>query len=572
MPVPIHRKLRALSFKWIYALTFAVSVIITGSFLCPASAGYHPHHSFIANGSWRFSNFSTSELEPETYFAAFNFRLIDYLNPITAIIYVAGKDLADGGNCFGMCILANKGESSNGTVSTRFSGNLSEDFFSNHPNRNNNLDLDINTYHWQQYSTEFLLRWRLGIRESAQQNAARMDEDVAAGRYGVITIYHGGRGHALIPLHVGGTTENIDVVVYDPNLPRNESSGNTLVINRTTGDWRYHTAWNATAGWHDTWTGSDSEISYVTYTGSPGWTGLVNDPLDLIVIAGKNTHVEQVTDQRGRKLYKRLPARGLDDVDFSENGLGLDVIPWVPLKAQNPGAISPSGPRAVLPQRPTAPLPVGITASPHTQAMNVFKTMSDRYASAYEGDSKIFFVLNKNLTLNFDVTPRAKKGIKTLKHNAPTMARPVPPYARRSVSRADKIESLNLVVGNRLNTVEIKFTPDNSGDVIKPRTTIQVRDPSLKIQMSARSEASMAAELTISNINLKKHEVRFESTESLPVRDSSKTIVRRSKSGRYRISGPRLSTTAKIIQRESIRQDGLVRRLPPIKARTREFR
>ena len=134
-----------------------------------------------------------------------------------------------------------------------------------------------------------------------------MASDIDEGKYGVLCINSGGAGHALVPIAVTRTSENIDVVVYDCNLPLGDVRPNTLVINRSSGTWRYHRDWSESAGWHDTWTGGSSGISYVSFSNSPGWRNLLNDPIDLILIMGQDTEVEQITDQQGRKLY-RAPA------------------------------------------------------------------------------------------------------------------------------------------------------------------------------------------------------------------------------------------------------------------------
>ena len=561
MKIPTQHKFRVKSFKLMQVLAITLLLTVGSQLPIPADAGFHPHHSFMANGSWRFDNFSTRELTPDTYFAAFSFKWYDYLNPVTAILYVAGKDLADEGNCFGMTALASKGESSDGTIPTRFSSSLTEDFFSNYPDRNTEISLDINTYQWQQWSTAFLVQWRASVRESLERTVDRISEDIAAGQYGVMTIYDTGLGHALIPLHVGGTDENTDIVVYDPNLPLNETSGNTLVINRATGNWRYHRDWSSSGGWHDTWTGSDEDLSYVTYTGGPAWTGLINDPVDLIVISGKNTDIEQVTDQDGRKLFKRVPARGQQDVDYSATGLGGDVIPWIPLKAQKDDATKSSSLRnsdAGQPHTPEAPTPKRMIVSQHpmTQAMKAFKTMTERYAAEYEADSKIFFVLNQNLKLRFDLAAMLKQG---------SQVKGQPPISRSITQQGN---TLNLVAGNRTRTVQFKFSPRKTGGSIKPSATFPVGDPASNIRIQTRSSASMQTDLSITDIEKNTHEVNIENLQALPVKGNSRTIVRRTKTGRYEISGAGLKLE-KTIKRERLGKDGIVRELEPIIAKVR---
>jgi hypothetical protein len=481
-----------------------------------ATAQVHPHHSFMPNGSWQFRNFSTPRMEGDTFLAAFDLHWYDYLNPITPIMYLAGRDMADGGNCFGMVALAAEGERSRGTVSTRFSGRLTENFWSNYPTRNGHLDQDINTYHWRQLSSRFVTRWLVGIVESAQRNAERAGRDIEQGTYGLLCINMNGRGHALVPIQVGGTSENIDVVCYDPNLPLDETRPNTLVINRSTGNWRYHRAWSPSAGWHDTWTGGTTGISYVSYDGGPGWKNLLNDPLDLVF--GQDTTVKQITDQNGRKLFKRAPPRGLEDVDFSENGLGSDVVRWIPITQQAAGSRRDA---------------TASQAQVDSRFAALSKAMTNRYASDYGDASEIYFVLNDRLILHIDMESRGQQ------------------------------KELRMAAGHPLGTTEYVLVPERPGTSIQARATIQVRNPATNIVLASTSRAALSASVIFANLDDAKQQVTFETAAKLPITTGSTTTVSRMPQGSFRIEGRGLQGRTEIV-REVIGQDARLRKLAPV--------
>lgn len=499
--------------RWIrFTQTFSVALLV-GIFAAQASAQYHPHHSFMPNGSWQFRNFSTARMSGDTFQEAFDLKWYDYLNPITPIMYLAGRDMADGGNCFGMCALAAAGERTSGTLGTAFSGSLREDFWSNYRTRNSNLDLDINTYHWRQLSSEFVTRWLGGIADSAPRCAEKAREDIEAGRYGILCINMDGMGHALIPLQVGGTSENIDIVVYDPNLPLDETHASTLVINRRTEQWRYNLAWSTADGWNRTWTGGRTGISYVTYTGSSGWKDLLNSPLDLVF--GNNTAVEQITDQSGRRLYKRSPPRGPEDIDFSERGLGQEVVPWYPImqKGKSPAATSA--------QRKSDPL-----------SMKIQSAMHRRYEADYGRDSQIYFVRNPKLTLHIDVAA-----------------------GRRS-------KELRMAMGDRSGTVEVAFAPEKISGPLKARTTIPVAQPN-RLTLTTSGNTPLRASVRLASV-VRGQQVNFESVADVPVRKGASTTVMRSGPGKIALRAPGLKPTQ--VQREQIGQDARVRSLAPVAA------
>ena len=287
--------------------------------------------NFRCQAGWAFQNFNTARLSLSSFTDAFDFGILDYLDPATGIVFLATRDnLASGGNCVGMSLTAVVGEDQ------FVMDDVHEDFWQNYKNPlvpTPKITKDINTAHWEQLSVAFLHSYLANVGKSPAENAALVEADLTKQdyNYGLISIAHGGEGHVLVPLKVSHSGSEILIDVYDSNRPcgsvPDEATYPQLIIN---GD-----NWSFLMANGSNWSGStlNDGLAYVPYYNSSGWRTFAGNFTGIIeVIFGANTNVQQVTDAQGRKLY----LDGTQTVDSSATGLGRSLF-RLPSLNQNSG-------------------------------------------------------------------------------------------------------------------------------------------------------------------------------------------------------------------------------------------
>lgn len=340
----------------------------------------------LQGGTWRFCNFSTNSLSKETFEEAFNLKWFNWINPIVLIIFYSQKDnLANGGNCFGMC-LANNHIYDLNNYSGPFVGRVQKPIWRNYSSRNHDIDRLINTYHWRQLSVGFIKKWLDRSIRTPRELYEQINRDTRNGRLGYITISNGLRGHVLIPYSASVNR----IHVYDPNTPNNRE-------NVELGGLRYFIQIRGEHEWsfqhgRETWTNRDGYLNYITFSWSNLYMKLPTNIVDIIVIlCGKGVNVEQIEDEQGRRLFKKSNPTSLVDLDTSTNGLGRHIMRVIPY-SQNL-------------QNKTIQ---NIHLSKLTNDLQ--KTMQARYGIDYGSESEIYFVCNKNLkNLSIKAQPNSNK-------------------------------------------------------------------------------------------------------------------------------------------------------------------
>ncbi len=349
-----------------------------------------PHNVFRHQGAWHFSNFNTADMSWNSFTDAFDLGWSDYANPVTYVMFGTGRSLASGGNCEGMCLLANAGEKE-----FVLEDNLTELFWPKFTQRTP-VEYDINVCQWRQFSTYFIQHWLHSMFDAPTTIADQIDRDTRAGNYGILTLAHGWEGHAIVPLSVERSGANILIHVYDPNqpcvnLPDNEANFPPMVISGNN--------WSFPMGGQN-WTQADGRIAYIPYAIDNGWRDLANGLGDVLqIVVGQGASVDQISDSTGRKLFTKPRGRGLMDVDGTNRGLGRDVVKMV-----YHGAIAPRNASAT--KKPQFTLHKTNQETP--ELANLAKQMNDEYGPQYGGSREVYFVLNHNLKeLNVQVTPNA---------------------------------------------------------------------------------------------------------------------------------------------------------------------
>lgn len=295
--------------------------------------------NFRCQAAWAFHNFDTSQLSWSSFANAFNLGPLDYLDPATYITFLAARgNLASGGNCMGMSLLATVGEDQ------FVVGDLRESFWSNYKTQSLQtpaVTSDINTAHWKQLSAFFLRQWLGSIVNAPETTAASIERDLSKAdfNYGVLSLTHGSEGHVLVPLQVGRSGNQILIDVYDPNRPCGSipDTAHYPQLTISGGKWSYVMAGGTT------WSGSsglDNPLGYIPYVGEDGWSDLGTNIAGLAkIIFGAGVTVEQVTDQSGRRLF----VDGQPGVlDTSANGLGRSLL-RLPAYAADPKRPRSSG-------------------------------------------------------------------------------------------------------------------------------------------------------------------------------------------------------------------------------------
>jgi hypothetical protein len=279
--------------------------------------------NFRCQAGWAFKNFETPRLSVASFTDAFDFQWYDYLDPATGIVFLATRDnLAAGGNCMGMSLLADVGEDQ------FVVDDLHEDFWQNYKSRliqTPKVTKDINTAHWAQLSVAFLHSYLANVAKSPAENAALVEADLTKQNYnyGLISIAHGTDGHVLVPLRVSHAGNQTLIDVYDPNRPcgsvPDTATYPPIVIDGDKWSFLFDTTQAIT------WSGStlNDGLAYVPYTSASGWRSFAGNFTGIIeVIFGGNTQVQQVTDAKGRKLF----IEGTQTVNISPSGLGRSLF------------------------------------------------------------------------------------------------------------------------------------------------------------------------------------------------------------------------------------------------------
>lgn len=332
--------------------------------------------NFRYEAAWPFPNFNTPELSWDSFKNAFNLdeKFWNYLDPSIYIVFGAARGIAAGGNCSGMCLLAEIGEDQ------FVVGNLKEDFWNNYKAAPP-VTSQINTAHWKQLSVFFLHNWLGTVFNSPSDTAKAIEHDLTKKdyNYGLLSLEHGGSGHVLVPLRVSHQGQQTTIDVYDPNRPSPSSpdSGSYPQVIINGGNWSYQMAGG------DTWKGPDGQVGsgfgYIPYVGSNGWSDLGASLSNIIdVLFGNDVTIEQVTDSTGKHLY--LPNRpGM--IDNSAQGFGRSLV-RLPLFAQSD--VSQKRPRSSGP-----PMVLARNQNLSGEVMRRVQQMEHEYAD-YTGSGQIY--------------------------------------------------------------------------------------------------------------------------------------------------------------------------------------
>lgn len=291
-----------------------------------------PSTLYRCQAAWAFHNFNTGDLSNSSFNDAFDLHWYDYLDPAVEITFLAFRGMASSGNCVGMSLLADVGEDE------FVVGQLDESFWANYPANNSLTSEDINIAHWKQLSVTFLQGYLGTVFESPSQTAGQIEADLTKSNYnyGLLVLAHNGGGHALVPLGVTHSGNQVLIDVYDPNRPCPSVPDTTQYPKvAVTGD-----SWSYLMADQTTWTGSQggalntSGFAYIPYLGDDGWSDLGTSLLGLVeVVFGNGVNVDQVTDNTGKRLY--LPNRpGV--LDKSPQGLA-NLLIRVPLLGAGTG-------------------------------------------------------------------------------------------------------------------------------------------------------------------------------------------------------------------------------------------
>jgi hypothetical protein len=362
-----------------------------------------PTWDFLNRAAWAFRNPETPDLPWGTFNQAFDLGWLDYLDPVTYAEYLLFRgNLAANGNCFGMSLLADEVLGA-AHLPVHYSGALDEDVWSNYKSLTNNLALDINTRHWQQLSLEYLQQAFDAYLKSPQEIAQQIDQDLRARQYGVLSVTHHWHGHSLVPVAVtqGKTPDGsptYSIYVYDCNRPytgpaTGDPSPYRNVITVTHDQTGNHFLFTFSPS--EDWTDKDGSLYYARAPHGDGWRSLANGLLDVaIIILGDGATVEQITDAKGHRLYRRLPARSHADIDATTNGLGRNIMRVIPLSAGGPQAPQ-RGASAVVPER------------------RLVKAMTDRYQAGYDRRAEVYVIFNPRQLgdLRVRITPAGKEGL-----------------------------------------------------------------------------------------------------------------------------------------------------------------
>ena len=295
---------------------------------------------FRCQAAWAFHNFNTASLSFSTFKNAFDLKWYDYIDPATYNVFLATRNnLASGGNCMGMSLLAEVGEDQFVVE------DLNENFWTNYKRytaQTPKVSTDINTAHWEQLSVAFLHSYLANVAKSPAENAALIERDLTKQdyNYGLLSIAHSLDGHVLVPLRVSHAGSQILIDVYDPNRQCGSVSDTAkyppVVIDGS--------KWSFLMDDGSTWSGStlNDGLAYVPYTSPSGWRAFAGNFTGIVeVLFGANTQIQQVTDARGRKLF----LNGTQTLDSSAAGLGNSLFRLPSLHQNSAKRPRQSGPR-----------------------------------------------------------------------------------------------------------------------------------------------------------------------------------------------------------------------------------
>lgn len=298
-------------------------------------------------GTWSFKNFKTGRLDWDSFEEAFSLggercdgfldclgeaaeNLGDYLNPVNYAIFYGANNLADKGNCFGMCLAA-AFIAERGAAKLPHVGEVKQQIWNYKDEAK--LRKAINVMHWKQLSRDFVDPWLEGLGDSYLSQVQKMQSDIQAGRFGLLSIYKniglsGTSGHVMIPYKIDkkiGSNGKYEywVSVYDPNRPfsnlNNLAAGShpPVIIKETS----FSYLMNDNTTWAD-------ELTYVPYKRAKDYDNLLNSLWDLgYVVISDAGELEQISDKDGRKLLKKNNPKSATDFDFSAKGLAGDIFP-----------------------------------------------------------------------------------------------------------------------------------------------------------------------------------------------------------------------------------------------------
>ncbi len=163
------------------------------------------------------------------------------------------------------------------------------------------------------------------------------------------TISPGGGGHALIAydaVDMGGGNKRI--FVYDPNRSWADTTKRTWYTNGTNYIQINNSSWTFQMDSGEVWTGDPGSggniwIMPVSVTGphtrNPASLGvsIIGRILNEIVLVGDSAQVEQITDSRGKRLFRP----GTRELDSDPSTGLLNMVPWHPSDQAAPGSPFP---------------------------------------------------------------------------------------------------------------------------------------------------------------------------------------------------------------------------------------
>ncbi len=352
--------------------------------------------AFLCQAAWEFRNMDTSDLSLSSFKHAFDLHWYDYLDPATIITFLAARgNLASGGNCAGMSLLAEVAED-------QFRINdLSENLYNNYKGNGgwqglpaSNVQFDINTAHWQQLSSYFLHYWLASAVLSPSQNAENIARDLAATNYnyGLVSIAHGSEGHVLTPIAVAHQANGDYLVsVYDSNRPCDDPQSRPPI--QISGDsWSYQMADGSVWSGHR----GGQALAYIPYRGpDAAWRKLGTNFSGLAgIVFGSGTTITQVTDSQGRTLYLN---------DGATLTAGVQSLSMAVLRVPMHGQATTTTSRRVA----GATYNFATEAIIPPQDVQAAQAVQDKYTAAYSNSGTIFLVADQDLNdLTFQMATR----------------------------------------------------------------------------------------------------------------------------------------------------------------------
>jgi hypothetical protein len=339
------------------AITVALSV---------ATAGFAD--DYASKNGWRFLNFSacpscTPPIDNTLSWDVYRDALIGippaedpWSSAFDVVFYeqVFKSKLSQDGNCFGMSLLnlmiqKNGGHLGYCTPVTQYSGDPTSAAMGP---TDLMLRRAINVMHGHQVNlptVQFLLN--IFAQHFNRDGAYAFDQFNYWQSRGDLTLVSitkdispSDGGHTLIAyrsVDLGGGNKKIFVV--DPNRTWGRTTDQAWYNSESNFIQITGHAWSFDMGGGDTWsgdlgTGGNLVITPVSVTGplsrSPASLGdtIVGNLLNSLLLSGDSPHVEQVTDARGKRLYKP----GTSEIDTDSSTGMLNMLPWYLSDQQNP--------------------------------------------------------------------------------------------------------------------------------------------------------------------------------------------------------------------------------------------